>query len=194
MQFPVKSLQGCGESPNRRGPVTTCTTSFCAASGGTVDRKLRLTVMLASPPSPRMAGRRPISGAHPQSSCHSTSFTAAGRPRLKHKASSAVTQDRRNSSIRTLTAMDVPRQGSGAPGTFGSLAASIYGRLLSELQSARPRFTRAVFHLEQRRIRPAPRSALMKIVRFSAMRRRKSSLVASNRVIMNVSVPVGERR
>jgi hypothetical protein len=100
-------------------PVTTCTTRFCAASGEKADRKLRPTVTLASPPSPRVAGRRPMSGPicnHRAIFAGSTSFAAVSPDPEPLRESFADTDDRKippNGTPR-LQASDVMKVASRA--------------------------------------------------------------------------------
>ena len=197
MQFPVKSLQGAGESPNRRGAVTTCTTGICAASGERVDRKPRPTLTVASSPSPGWRGARRCRG----SDCNrhaifagSTSFAAVSpTPDTGRGKVSLLLEDREITLIGTLLRQTpdmrkVPYRAIEvrSPGKIADVCCRIHhqsglnlywwcsiGRLTTSSRR-RPQTT-------------------VKILRFGATRR-KSSLVPSNLVIMHGSVPGGAWR
>jgi hypothetical protein len=197
MQFPVNSLQGTGESPNRRGAVTTCTTGICAASGEEVDRKLRPTLTLASPPSPRVAGRPPLSG--PICNRHaifagSASFAAVSlAPDTGREKVSLLLDDREITPIGTLLFQtpDIRKVPCWAIEVrpLGKIAA-----LCCRIQNQRGLDLRWRCSIGSvAKTTPRRRRTFVKILRFGATRR-KSSLVPSNLVIMHVSVPGGAWR
>lgn len=197
MQFPVKSLQGFGESPNWRGPVTTCTTSFCAASGGEVGRKTSPDPHVGVPTLPRVAGRRPISGANLQPACQFRGFYqfCSGFPAAEGGLGRrfAAMEDRKITPIGTpvLQASDVMKVACGAfevrpPRKIAAVCCRIQSQRGLDLRWRCSIGSTATFARRRRR-------TSVKILRFGATRRNSSPL-ASDRGIMHVSVPGGALR
>ena len=198
MQFPVKSLQGAGESPNRRGAVTTCTTGICAANGEGVDQKLRPTLTLASSPLPpgwrdALRCRGPSATVMPFSRVPPVLQRFYLAPDIGQRKVSLLLEDREITPngallVRTPDIRKVPcRAIEVRPlGKIAGVCCRIYH------QSGLNLYWRCSIESATASFRRRPRTTV-KSLWFGA-NRRKSSLVPSNRVIMHVSVPGGAWR